>query len=685
MTLSFEPSEAGIDVVDPVERRTTTLAVPGGVDPTPADADAFTFPVDGAVAVRTDAVTLPTAASVYVRNDAGEMVASAECGSRHELQSATYSVELCTPVKLYLRVESAVTVSAAFDGVELSFDDDAEVLIGGRSHQRRPPATVTTTQDPGDVMAAISTFGSALKTTSPERSFPTLRGHPPAVELGDELRIPDGLSPPDTGVRVEVPPSLGHVYPVAPLAYYLGAEVVPGNAPKLVADGYEHPLDSAHGFETEVERVLKGTFLLDCVTRTEGYYPVDLHERREVEPLVDLDFAALYDAPLAERLAAYLDVSYALLEPHVPEWQLSARVAPDPGNVETLPFVVDDLAVVRTPSATDTSASNAPAPSSDEFARSGDFTRSASESSPTNRSLVEPESTDSLDQLWVGDDTPVGAHKATAEAFRNRLERTPGDGEIDITVVCNDRAMDEERTVADEVYGSRETLPFDVTVRHELTTDELRDALAADTQFFHYIGHIDENGIECVDGYLDARALDSVGVESFFLNACQSYEQGTALIEGGAVGGVVTLNDVVNSGAVRVGKAMARLLNRGFPLRAALNVAQDRSIVGEQYLVVGDGNLDVVQSESVIPVLVEIETISEAEFELTPRSFVSSEGGLGSFVTPKVGPTEKCYLSSGTLETYTLTRDELRQHLMLEVMPLLFDGEFVWSDAVDEF
>ncbi len=63
---------------------------------------------------------------------------------------------------------------------------------------------------------------------------------------------------------------------------------------------------------------------------------------------------------------------------------------------------------------------------------------------------------------------------------------------------------------------------------------------------------------------LDTRELDTVGIEGFFLNACQSYDQGMALIDAGAVGGVVALNDVINSGAVRVGRTMIRLLNRSF-------------------------------------------------------------------------------------------------------------------------
>ncbi|WP_342764493.1 hypothetical protein [Haladaptatus sp. R4] len=280
------------------------------------------------------------------------------------------------------------------------------------------------------------------------------------------------------------------------------------------------------------------------------------------------------------------------------------------------------------------------------------------------------------------DEAPIGASKATVTAFRNKLERTATEGDIGITVVCNDAEMDEERDLADEVYGSGRDLPFDVTVQHELTTEELRALLESEAQFLHYIGHIDESGFKCVDGTLDATDLDSVGIEAFLLNACQSYQQGMALIEAGAIGGVVTLSDVINSGAVRVGKAMAQLLNRGFPLSAALNIARDRSIIGGQYTLVGDGTINIVQAESDVAVFFEIESEGNS-FELTPRTYNSSSGGIGGLVIPRLSDQNETYLSSGALPSVTLTKTELERNLALENVPVYLDGQFTWSYEID--
>ncbi|SIR12310.1 hypothetical protein SAMN05421858_1508 [Haladaptatus litoreus] len=681
VTISFDSCEddTGIVIRDPIERRTCTLRTPDVVRPVSTDTRSCCFPVDDAVVVSTTRLTLPTPSAVYVRDEDGEMLSSVEGIDYEELPEGVYSVELCTPIKLYVIAEAELRVTASFDHVVLEFGSETEVFVGGRSPHRNPAGTVTTTADPVDMMAAISAFGSALKTTSPERSFPTLRGHPPTVELGDELHVPDDLRPAGTGIQIEVPPEYEYIFPVAPLVYYLGARLVPGNVPRIIADGFEHPLQMRRGFEKEVERVLKQTFFFDCVTRTEGLYPIELHERQQVESVVSFDFERLYDTSLAEQLEAYLSIPYECIEEHLPDWQLTTHVAPTAENIEMVPFLVDDLAVIRTPEAREVSASAIQVPAVEEFVRGTDSTRSTAELPLSPRSLVEPETTDSLEQMWVGEDAPVGASKATTTAFRNRLERTPT-GKIDITVVCNDEHMHEERNLADSVYGSRDELPFDVTVYNDRTVSDLRSILESETQFFHYIGHIDEKGFKCADGMLDVRTLDSVGVEAFLLNACQSYEQGMALIDAGAVGGVVTLNDVINSGAVRVGKSMVRLLNRGFPLWAALDIARDRSIIGGQYTVVGDGSVDMVQTESAVALLFEIKRKGEL-FELKRRTYIGGADGLGGIVKPQT--SDRMFLTSGSLPPVTLSADELESHLSLENVPISVDGQLVWSEEID--
>ncbi|RDI70699.1 hypothetical protein [Halopelagius longus] len=691
LQLSFRATDDGLLVADPIERHQFRLSTPSAVSPAASDPTDFWFPADAAVRIRTDRIDLPTVVSVCVRDDDGEMLAQTEHFGDESFERGTYSVELFAPIKVYLRVTAPLSVSSDAEQTTIEFGEETTVLVGARSHHKRPAATITVPDDPRAVMEAMSYLGSALKTTTVERSYPTLRGHPPLLERGDSLDVPPGLEAPETGVTVELPAEYSYLYVAAPLVYYLGATVTEGPTPRIVTEsGFEYDLDAPVGFEREVERVLKRAFFLDCLTRTEGYYDVDLHERRAVEDELDLDFAALYDRSLSEQLEAYLDVPHGVVESHVPEWKLTTHVAPTADNLELVPFVANDLAVVRTPDATPVTSSAAQASAVDEFLRAsrpdgaranaaGDFTRSASPAAPSpEREYVRPERTDSLEQAWIGEGTPIGASKASLQAYRNRLNREPSEGDIGITVVCNDPEMAEERDVVEDVYGSREELPFDVRMHYDLTVDELREVLTVGTDFLHYIGHIDDDGFQCSDGALDVSAVDEVGTDAFLLNACQSYEQGIHLIDAGAIAGVVTLNDVVNSGAVKIGQNLCRLLNSGFPIRSALEIAKDDSVIGNDYIVVGDGGLAIAQSSGGLANLGVIER-AESGYTFEFRTYPSSEIGMGSIVIPHISEVTSHYIASGSVDTFSMSQEDLQEFLSLEDIPILFEGELQWS------
>ncbi|WP_144240020.1 hypothetical protein [Haladaptatus cibarius] len=684
--LRFEPlTDADLAVIDSIERRRYVLGVSSVVNPEPADETLFHFPVDRAVRISTDELRLDQRVDTFVRGARGEPLFEVSSDTNEQLPAGTYTVELNAPVKLYLRVDGELSVRATMDSVVFGFDP-AEVRIGARSYHKHPAVTVTTTDDPEDVFSALSSLSSALKTTTCERSYPTLRGHPPSVELGDELHVPDELERPDTGVRLELPPTLRSAYVSAPLAYYLGAEMVPGDDPKLVADGFEYLLSEAN-FETEIERVLKQVFFLDCLTRTEGYYRVDLYEREQAERTADLtlDFTDLYDRPIAEQLPEYLSVSFDRLAPWIPRWPLTAHVAPTPERIEALPFVVNDLGIVKTPRATPASVDNMLSSALDSFLRT---TRSESTTRDegTTRGWRKNDSRfvcvhadESLEQAWFADDIPLRATKAMPQAFRNKLDRKPNADTIDIAVVCNDSAMAADEGV-ETAYGRRPEVAFDVTFHDDCSTDELRSVLEFDVDFLHYVGHIDDEGFRCRDGALDATTLTTVGVATFLLNACQSYEQGVALIDAGAVGGVVTFHEVVNDGAAKIGYAMARLLNLGFPLRSALALARAESIVGSHYLVVGDGSADVVQVEDGVPTLCDIVTRDDGEYDVTPRTYPSREGKVGTMAFPLVESNDQHFLVPGATRTFRLTADELRQYLVWHQSPVRKDGDLVWDE-----
>ncbi len=674
VAMSRSADTPGIDIVDPIERRRCTLLTDSPVELDPGDPDGFRFPVETAVVVAVDRLVAPVTGHAYVRDDAGDVIVEVTHGLEETFRDGTYVIELTGLVKIYLQIDGAVTITNSHERLELGFEETSTVTIGCRSLHTRPAATVTTTQDPSDLLAAISTFGSALKTTSPERSFPTLRGHPPALELGDELAIPDGLAPPVKDVQIEVPPREEYLYPVAPLAYYLGVAVEPGQLPRIRGPSIDYPLGRLGDFDRTVHNVLKQVFLLECANRTDGLYPVDLAERRRVDERVDIPFTSLYDAPMSERLAAYLEVPFVTIEDVLPDWRLAAHVEPSPDAVSMLPFLADDLALVTMADPTPVPAGNV----SVGFA-SG-FTRGAA---VTDATFVEPgDGPTALETAWVSNGRPVAATKAVPAAYRNRLGRTPQDQRIEIGVVCNAPEMCDEREVVDALYGTRELLPFTVDVHDGLSCAELAALLGRDFDFLHYIGHIDDDGFRCPDGRLDVADVDRVGADAFFLNACQSYEQGISLIERGAIGGIVTLNEVVNHGAVRIGKAVARLLNVGYPLRVALDVAAEESVIGRQYVVVGDGNLSIVQPQNGTSAMWHVEREGD-EFTF----WIDGHGappGLGCMFSPYLPGATSHHLSSGTSDRFSLSKADLQRFFLTSDNPVrLPDGTIQWSAELD--
>ncbi|WP_049969685.1 caspase family protein [Haladaptatus cibarius] len=673
----------GLTVIDPLERNQFQIETSRPVEPRAVPVSAFHAPVGVVTSITTARIRFSALLGAYIRTTDNELVCAVDHETNATLPNAEYYIELTTPVKTYLRVESAIDIDTSNERLDLSFGGETTVEIGSRSRHTHPGGTVTTTTDPKDVMAAVSSFGSALKTTSPERSFPTLRGHPPAVEFGDELHVPDELQPPETGIRIEVPPKFEFIFPIAPLSYYLGATVVPGEHPRIVTKSTTIPLDHPErGFEGEIERVLKQTFFLDCVTRTEGLYRIDLHEREQIEPLVDLDFSVLYDMPIAERLEAYLDVPFATLSGLLPTWRLAIHVTAEPENSTHLPYVIRDIPLVR--------MANGIRENDDTVETVGsirDFARTVE--SDTNRPVgrapteryVTPPNIDTTERAWLGEGAPVGGNKLLPKGFEHRLDKEHSTEDISIAIVCNDPKMQAE--YEDDLYGNREELPFDVQTYRNCSTAELHELLRSRTDFFHYIGHVEDGSFVCSDGTLDPSDIPHVGVDMFLLNACRSYVPGKRLIEAGSIGGIVTYSEVGNAGATVVGRTVGRLLNTGFPLRSALSIAREQRLVGNQYVVVGDGGIEIVQADSGVPLIHFVESLDDGRYRVRSRSHPANGRSMGGTILPFIDGVQTHFLSGGDIPTVTLTADELRAYFGLEEAPVVYDGTLRWTSEID--
>ncbi|PSP45874.1 hypothetical protein BRC63_00500 [Halobacteriales archaeon QH_10_70_21] len=602
--------DGGLRIDDRIDRRNYTVRTGGDVDPSPADDDRFRYPIDVAVAFSTDRLEFSPTGAAFVHEADSSM--SVDLFDRETFPAGTYTVEMSGPLKLYVEVSGPCTVENKLNVLTVEMD-------------------------------------------------PTLRGHPPAVAVGDEFSVPAGLEAPTGPVHVEVPADLEYVLPVASLAYYLGARVEPGEPAAVVVDGRRYPLDDGGGFERGVERTLKRTFFLDCLVRTVDKRETPLSERETLEDGLEVDLEALYGRPAAERFERYMEVPHGKVEGEFPNWGLTAHVQSSEPGIEALPFLANDLAVVRV-------YDDLPAGSNDE-----------QEALEDAGDVVRPPEADSIDQAWVGPGVPVGASKTIPEAYWNWQEREPADDDaVEVAVVCNDEGMLEEGDTASEAYGSNLNLPFEVTLHDDLDVESLRLVLESDLDYVHYVGHVNDDGFECADGTLDAETLDTVGVDIAFLNACRSYDQGYRLTERGAVGAVVTFDDVYEEGALRIGKTMARLLNRGFPLRRALSIARDRSIVGSQYLVLGDGNADIAQARGLIPWVTEVDSVGPDEYRLRITTHPARSAGMGSAFWPAIGE-DSVFLAPKTLPPVEVSTDRLREYLDSGSFPVVVDGRFGWS------
>ncbi|MFC4541122.1 hypothetical protein ACFO5R_04170 [Halosolutus amylolyticus] len=657
MKATIENTSDGLEIIDPIERIRQRLLTPKKVEPVPSRGRKIPYPVDTTRQIITNSLTVLTKESIYVHNDEGVLIAEVNPNQSLSLPDDRYVLDISSGMKVYFAVDSSMDIDFGSEDSEISFGSATEVVIGARSFHTNPAGTIKTTTDPSDLMKAVSLFSSALKTTSVERSYATLRGHPPIIELGNKLNIPDQFERPETGITIEIPSDVRHVLVVAPLAYYLGAKVVPGAEPLLrTPTGYSFRLGNGDEFESTVERVLRQVFFLDCIVRTEGEGPGPLYERQVVEPHLEFDIEETYNESLASRTEIYLKEPFETVMSYLPTWPVTTKLEENEKNVKFLPHLVEELSVIYTTQ-------------DDTFSN-----KSASH-------VLHEETRATAHQRWntVRSSTVMG--RSPLSAFRHSLDRSPRSGPIKIEVVCNDPKMNSEFVSVHSKYEERDRFPLEVTLHHNLTKDEFGDILAKNSDFLHYIGHIDREGFRCSNGKIDASKIDTVGATAFFLNACQSYRQGRQLIELGSQAGIVTLDDVKNREAVEVGSIVAQLLSHGFPMYATMDITRTVRTGGQQYQIIGAGKTTVSQPESGSPLLGIIKR-KLGKRTIDCHTYITELSTLGGIHRPRIEPVDAYHLFPGNAGETPVTKRQLVDFLESGDFPVLLDSELRWSKEI---
>lgn len=678
MNPKFKKTPSGFEIVDPIERKRYPIKTNTEVMPESVSSSPIHYPMDSTMAITTTGFTLPDNNIIYVRESDGTLYSEVHPGNDVSLSRGEYILDISGPLKIYAYVNSTVEIYVGAEKSILKFQNKTDVIISARSFHRRPAETIKTTTDPIDVMKAVSTFGSALKTTGTERSYPTLRGHPPTLELTDELHIPDTVRRPQTGITIEVPPSLQYIFATAPLAYYLAAEIVPSSTPQLVTEtGKCYSLNKKDEFETTVGRTLRQIFLLDCIVRTAGETPGPIHGQSKIESELKYDIEDIYNQPLQKQLEIYLEVPFQVIQPYLPKWEFETQLAPTPSSIESLPFVVNSLTTIRT---NDTIYSVLD--SANQSIETHNHHQNSEYAGGDSQMYDKIKSADRglVHQLWKD---PTGTQirsTGSLSAFRNTITQSPRDESPEIDIICNDPEMSEELVQTYSTYDDRDDLSFNITIHHNLTVSELREILAQKSDFVHYIGHIDTEGFQCADGTLDATQVENVGSKAFFLNACQSYKQGYSLIKAGSLGGIVTLAEIENSSAVISGSIIAQLLSFGLPLYGAMNVLQSINNHCDEYHIIGDSTLTISQTEEAVPFTAAISKQEKTNVEID--TYITPKSRLGGLCVPYISSSDAYYITSDRIGFQKVKKGDLIEFLNTGEFPVLFDGELRWSNEI---
>lgn len=682
MTFDFTPTDDGFRIHDTIENSWTDVDAGGPTEPEPTTTDVFRIPLDEAVTVETTELRFEQNFAVFVRDDEHAFVDRCMVGDQLTLDSGIYELETSVSLfKLYLYLEdAAVTIKDEPAGTRVIFERPTAVTFGVRSNHQQPAGVVTAAQDPRDLMNAISTFGTALKTLSPERSFPSLRGHPPELAVRGQTRIPEEFEPPETGITVEIPPEYATVFTVAPLAYYFGATVEPGLDPRLIAGDAVHEFDT-QSLAADVHDLLRHCFVLDCVVRTTGLYPLEMAIEPRLRERTTIDAERLYSLPIDDRTARYLDVPLDATRDLL-TWHAVADIDPVPLNAEALPYLAYRMTAIRSPATGSTHHSGCCTPEENpQTETTADPTsplRSFTPGEPdagSSVAFVEPAPFDADHHIWVADGLPLTGSKPTLGSYLRATEASPDTGPIDIHVVDNGT---HDRGDLASVARRYSKDGFDVTLHEEPTTSELKDVLLTDIDLLHYMGEVSDEGLVCLDGPLDVRILPQTGVSAFFLDGECSYRQGLSLIRVGSIGGVVTTTDD-RPGIQHPGQRLAELLDYGFTLAAAVDILTQLAD-DANYTIVGDACHQLCKTTYVPNIYQAQPSRSRPDESVTLKTkiYPTISHAIGA-VTEYSGVTDPYNYLAGEHEI-TFERDSFSAHANWIESPILVDQALHWGD-----
>lgn len=676
--IEWESTPDGIRVVDAVKNEVSIEISDWRERPV---SEELSRPTDEELVLETDQLTIPNLNLRVYDLQSGQPIEGPEFRGGRDLDEGAYLAVLPTAIHIYVHFQGPVTVERypSEDEVQFVFDDPSRVHFGFRSYVRAPASTVTVPRTTAGVAKAVSIMAASHRTISPDRTFWTMRRHPPQIEFGDEYDIPAEVESnvPETGIELRLPDSLGAIFMGAPLAYYLGATVTLDDSTdgRLLAPSAD--VDHRLGPELveSIPATLARVFWLDCVARNGGPHAEPELVEHDLLTEIGIEHEVAYNASPAERLGMYLDAPYNLVADEFPDWPLAMHVDPCMEHVSTLPFLLNHLSFIYPPETAELEGSELMERSLDDFYRGPPGPIASVE-------MMKPKLRRGRIHGWLADGTPIDVFKTLPEAYQNHLDylEAGASEEMSVVVVLNDRDMTGEHERVAEIYQERAAdSRMNVQLEYELTCQELAELFEEPHEFLHYIGHCEVDGLRCADGHLSMTDLEETNVQTFFLNACGSYYEGLDLVRKGAIAGAVTFRKVLDEQAAKVGTAFAHLLMSGFPIETALRLSRRRIMMGKDYAVVGNGMQNLSMEDEPDTGVIYVDTLDSGNLSVSWDPNVTWE--LGGYYRITLGDGFPPRLSGNRTEA-ELQPSVLAEFIEDEDLPVILDGEFCWSHEI---
>ena len=202
--------------------------------------------------------------------------------------------------------------------------------------------------DIGEVFRCVSAMCTSDPLSTPQKSNPLFRMKPPPMPTAKSFYYWD-----KPGVRkfsFHLPSDYRALYPVAPLAYYLGAaveEIEENEEPHITFKaGEAMSLPSFPDMEDWAGDVLRRMFYLDCAVRYTSQSGKKL-DGLDVRDLTGFCADDIFDMDAEERFRLYL--SSGMHMPGLPPWHMAAYLDPVPESLEALPFLLHALSAIYMP------------------------------------------------------------------------------------------------------------------------------------------------------------------------------------------------------------------------------------------------------------------------------------------------------------------------------------------------